>query len=223
MHAHICFLHHIGPICSYVRAVLSEDCCASWDFLSSSSQRVAKFSFIAPHSYWALPAIPLLHHLSSSARWLEEHAAQWGRGSGSSWGLLSLALIVSELISCIGGDLEWQTHHLSSREEQSSLLGCLENTPVLLCLIMSIIRCEGKTKHMPAVFSPSPSCYSTVIVHTNVLLEQTHSEFFTALSWGGRGGFEMVPPAELQLLFCVKRQRLFQNETPDCWNVLISM
>lgn len=29
----------------------------------------------------------------------------------------------------------------------------------------------------------------------------------------------MVPPAELQLLFCVKRQRLFQNETPDCWNV----
>lgn len=61
---------------------------------------------------------------------------------------------------------------------------CLENTPVLLCLIMSIIRCEEKTKHMPAVFSPSPSpshC-STVAVHTNVLLEQPHLEFVTDLS-----------------------------------------
>lgn len=61
---------------------------------------------------------------------------------------------------------------------------CLENTPVLLCLIMSIIRCEGKTKHMPAVFSPSPSRCSTVTVHANVSLEQPRSEFITALSWG---------------------------------------
>lgn len=59
---------------------------------------------------------------------------------------------------------------------------CLENTPVLLCLIMSIIRCEEKTKHMPAVFSPSPSHCSTVAVHTNVLLEQPHLEFVTDLS-----------------------------------------
>lgn len=84
---------------------------------------------------------------------------------------------------------------------------CLENTPVLLCLIMSIIRCEGKTKHVPAAFSPLPlaaarspciqmSCWSS---HVWSLLQPCLEE---------RGGFEMVLPAELQLLFCVCRERL---------------
>lgn len=82
----------------------------------------------------------------------------------------------------------------------------LENTPVLLCLIMSIIRCEGKTKHTPAAFSPSPSCCSTITVHTNVLLEQPRFEFITSPVLR-RSGFETVLPAELQLLFCVSRQR----------------
>lgn len=42
----------------------------------------------------------------------------------------------------------------------------LESTPVLSCLIMSVIRCEGKTKHAPAAFclslQRSPCAYKCV-------------------------------------------------------------
>lgn len=56
---------------------------------------------------------------------------------------------------------------------------CLENTPVLLCLIMSIIRCERKTKHMPAVLPPSLPAAQALCMQ--MLLGAATFGFITAL------------------------------------------